>query len=237
MEFEHTAPIWRDFPELVAGGVYVEGIDDQVDVDELLADLHREARAALAITPEGQRPEIQAWRRTFARMGLKPTQYRCAAESLLRRFRKEDALPRIHPLVDLLNAFSLAYALPIAVFDLDRVDDRLEVRYADGDETYLTFAGAEERPHPGEVIFADAARHAHARRWTHRQSARSSITERTVRVLIMIEAVHESAAADVPLVVDQLIDRLGQLWLSTPQSAVLTAAHPRLTVCRGAIRR
>ena len=122
MEFQHAASIWRDFPELVAGGMYVEGIDDQVVVDGLVAELQREARAALAITPEGQRPEIQAWRRTFARMGLKPTQYRCAAESLLRRFRKEDTLPRIHPLVDLLNAFSLAYALPIAVFDRDRVE-------------------------------------------------------------------------------------------------------------------
>ncbi len=228
MEFQHAAPIWRDFPELVAGGVYVERIDDRAAVDGLVDELQGEARAALAITPEGQRPEIQAWRRTFARMGLKPTQYRCAAESLLRRFRKEDTLPRIHPLVDLLNAFSLAYALPIAVFDADRIDDRLEVRYADGDESYLTNALAEEHPHPGEVIFADAGRHAHARRWTHRQSARSTITDRTARVLIMIEGVHESAAVDVPLVVDRLLDRLRGLWPVAPQAAVLTAARPRL---------
>jgi DNA/RNA-binding domain of Phe-tRNA-synthetase-like protein len=228
MEFQHTASIWRDFPELVAGGVHVEGVDDQVDVDALLADLHAEARARLAVAPEGQPPEIQAWRRIFARMGLKPTQYRCAAESLLRRFRKEDTLPRIHPLVDLLNAFSIAHALPIAVFDLDLVDDRLEVRYADGDETYLTFGGAEEHPHPGEVIFADAAGHAHARRWTHRQSARSSITERTSRVLIMIEAVHETAGADVPLIVDRLVDRLGDVWGVVPRSTVLTATQPRI---------
>jgi DNA/RNA-binding domain of Phe-tRNA-synthetase-like protein len=48
-------------------------------------------------------------------MGLKPTQYRCAAESLLRRYRKERFLPRIHPLVDLCNAISLAFAIPVAV--------------------------------------------------------------------------------------------------------------------------
>jgi DNA/RNA-binding domain of Phe-tRNA-synthetase-like protein len=39
---------------------------------------------------------------------MKPTQYRCASEALLRRFRKEGALPRIHPLRDLCNAVSLA---------------------------------------------------------------------------------------------------------------------------------
>jgi DNA/RNA-binding domain of Phe-tRNA-synthetase-like protein len=37
-------------------------------------------------------------------MGLKPTQYRCAPEALLRRLRKEGTLPPLHPLVDLCNA-------------------------------------------------------------------------------------------------------------------------------------
>ena len=67
-------------------------------------------------------------------MGLKPTQYRCAAESLLRRFRKEGALPRLHPLVDLCNAVSLAFAIPVAVLDVAEIAWPLEVRYADGDE-------------------------------------------------------------------------------------------------------
>jgi DNA/RNA-binding domain of Phe-tRNA-synthetase-like protein len=38
-------------------------------------------------------PEIRAWRRAFTRMGFKPTQYRYASEALLRRFRKDGALP------------------------------------------------------------------------------------------------------------------------------------------------
>ena len=57
-------------------------------------------------------------------MGLKPTQYRCAAESLLRRFRKEGSLPRLHPLVDLCNAVSLAFAVPVAVLDAGRIAGR-----------------------------------------------------------------------------------------------------------------
>ena len=76
-------------------------------------------------------PEIQAWRRAFAAMGLKPTQYRCAAESLLRRFRKEGSLPRLHPLVDLCNAVSLAFAIPVAVLDVAEIAWPLEVRYAE----------------------------------------------------------------------------------------------------------
>ena len=68
-------------------------------------------------------------------MGLKPTQYRCAAESLLRRFRTQgSSLPRLHPLVDLGNAVSLAFAVPVAVLDAEQVAWPLEVRYASGHE-------------------------------------------------------------------------------------------------------
>src|SRR5262249_47895012 len=79
-------------------------------------------------------PEIQAWRRAFTTMGLKPTQYRCASESLLRRLRKEGSLPPLHPLVDLCNAISLAFAIPVAVFDASQITGDLCVRYADGAE-------------------------------------------------------------------------------------------------------
>ena len=48
--------------------------------------------------------------------------------------------------------------------DLARISGHLEVRYAVGDEGYLTFSGTTEQPEPNEVIFADAAGRAHARR-------------------------------------------------------------------------
>ena len=139
MYFQHAADIWRDFPSLVPGVLYAEGITGGAVAgpDHLTAI----AGARLADGPESEFPEIQAWRRAFARMGLKPTQYRCAAESLLRRFRKEGSLPRLHPLVDLCNAASLAFAVPVAVFDTAKVAWPLEVRYAAGDEDYMTFGG------------------------------------------------------------------------------------------------
>jgi len=153
MHFQHSAGLWRDFPALVPGVLYAEGItaDAAVSTDRFEAI----AKARLADRQESEFPEIQAWRRAFATMGLKPTQYRCAAESLLRRFRKEGSLPRLHPLVDLCNAVSLAFAVPVAVFDAAQVTWPLEVRYAAGDEDYLTFSGDTEHPAAGEVIFAD----------------------------------------------------------------------------------
>ncbi|MEI2774710.1 MAG: phenylalanine--tRNA ligase beta subunit-related protein [Tetrasphaera sp.] len=90
-----------------------------------------------------------AWRRVFAAMRLKPTQYRCAAEQLLRRLRLDGALPSIHPLVDLGNATSAARSLPIAVLDLDQVVGEIVVRPASGMESYVTFGGEVEHPLAG----------------------------------------------------------------------------------------
>jgi DNA/RNA-binding domain of Phe-tRNA-synthetase-like protein/SAM-dependent methyltransferase len=227
MDFGHAAQIWTDFPELAAGVVLADGITAEADVREPVARYWARAEKRLAGTSEAGLPEIQAWRRAFTRMGLKPTQYRCAAESLLRRFRADHALPPIHPLVDLCNAVSLAYAIPIAVFDIGQVSWPLEVRYADGTESYQAFSGQTEQPRPGEVIFADAAGHAHARRWSHRQSARSAVSPATTGVLIVAEAMHESAAADVADLMVTLTAEIQALWPGSPVAEQLSLARPR----------
>jgi len=228
--FQHDAALWRDFPGLVPGVLYAGGIT--ADAAPGTDHLTTVAKARLAEGPESEFPEIQAWRRAFARMGLKPTQYRCAAESLLRRFRTQGSLPRLHPLVDLGNAVSLAFAVPVAVFDADRVAWPLEVRYASGHEDYLTFGGEVEHPAPGEVIFADQAGQAHARRWTNRQSGRSAVSPATSTVLIVAEAQHEGAATTIPELIETLAAGIAKTWTATPQTAVLTSADPRFTPAR-----
>lgn len=226
MRFRHSREIRSTFPELVCGVLHTAGISSDVDVEPLLARYADAAGARLAEGPESGFPEIQAWRRAFATMGLPPTRYRCAAESLLRRYRREGALPRLHPLVDLGNAVSLGYAIPVAVLDVTRIGGDLEVRHAKGDETYLTLDGAEEHPDPDEVIFADAAGRAHSRRWTHRQSGWSAVREGTREVLIVVEAMHGSADGDVPRLLAELESALAAVWSAPARTAVLTAAAP-----------
>jgi DNA/RNA-binding domain of Phe-tRNA-synthetase-like protein len=229
MYFHHSKEIWQDYPWLSAGVLHADGITANASFDKQIAEFHAVADTRLAQQPEGQFPEIQAWRRTFTAMGLKSTQYRCAAESLLRRYRKDGSLPAIHPLVDLCNAVSLAYAVPIAVFDIAQVADSLQVRYATGDETYLTFSGVVETPEAGEVVFVDAARRAHARRWTNRQSAYSSVSPATASVLIVAEAMHDGAGAAVLELLAALADALGAGAQANLTSASLTASAPRFS--------
>ncbi|WP_342663761.1 B3/B4 domain-containing protein [Ottowia thiooxydans] len=172
------------------------------------------AKQRIALTTESDLPEIRAWRRAFSKMGLKPTQYRCAAEALLRRLRKEGDLPSVHPLVDLCNAASAAYAIPIAAIDLNRISGKLHVRPAVGNEAYETFSGDIERPDAGEIIFADDSNRVHARRWANRQSGYSAVKDQTTDALIVIEAMHETAEADVTQLSTTLRTTISELWPS-----------------------
>jgi len=229
MDFQHSGEIWRDFPELVPGVVFADGITHDVAADDRLARFTAVARSRLAGVTESELPEIRAWRHAFTRMGLKPTQYRCASEALLRRLRKEGALPPLHPLVDLCNAASAAFAIPVAVFDVSKITGRLEVRYAAGDEDYLTFSGQTEHPSAHEVIFADQAGQVHARRWTNRQSGLSAVRTSTASALIVAEALHDSASSDVPELIAVLAEELNAIWSITPEAAVLSQCVPRFT--------
>jgi DNA/RNA-binding domain of Phe-tRNA-synthetase-like protein len=228
VHIQHAPDIWREFPQLVAGVAVCRGVGADAGVADAVARFEGVGRSRLADAGSpAELPEVAAWRRAFSQMGLKPTQYRCASEALLRRLGKEGDLPRLHPLIDLCNAVSVAYAIPVAVFDSDRIAGHVEVRHARGDEEYRTFGGDTEHPHPGEVIFADAGDQVHARRWCNRQSGYSAVGAGTTTAVIVAEAMHASAATDVPDLIAAVGRELAAAWSVTPETALLSEPSPR----------
>jgi DNA/RNA-binding domain of Phe-tRNA-synthetase-like protein len=197
MIFSYQPTIGPRFPGLFTGLILVRDIPTQLDFRDALTRLEGCALRSLADGTEAELPAIRAWRAAFSEMRLKPTQYRCASEALLRRLRNEGTLPRLHPVVDICNAASAAHGIPVAAFDLDRIVGNLTVRPATGYETFVTFGGSTEQPDLGEIIFADDADAAHARRWTNRQGATSAVSSKTQTALIVIEGLHSMAEQDV----------------------------------------
>jgi len=229
MAFQHSPQIWEQFPQLSAGVLTLSGIHPNVTVNP--DPYFQQAREQLQqYGTESKIPAISAWRRAYRQMGFKPTKYRSAAEALLRRFKKEDTLPRLHPLVDLCNAISLAYALPVAVYDWAQVDSSLAVRHATGTEEHLAFNGQVENPIPNEIIFADASNHAHARRWTFRQSRQSTIRPESSQILIVSEGLHETASQDIENLISTIAQVVSQLWSAPLTQAMLTVDAPRVEI-------
>ncbi len=73
------------------------------------------------------------------------------------------------------------------------------------------------------------SRHAHARRWTNRQSGLSAVRDETAQVLIVAEALHATAAEDVGRLLAIMHDALEAAWGNPPVSALLRADAPRFS--------
>jgi len=210
--FRYSDEILDAFPTTRGGVIHATGLANSSPQPELVAMYQAEQRLVrdqLADIPLAEVPSLAAWRRTFSAFGVKPTQYRSAAEALLRRLTKQGDIPSISPLVDLANLVSIRYRLPVAVFDQSQVTETTTVRAATGTERF-TDLGADEPspPEPGEVVFVDDAGLVSARRWCWRQSDQSAARATTVEALITTEGQHTDAATDVGAALEDLLGLL-----------------------------
>lgn len=230
--FSYDPALLAVFPAIRAGVVHAGGLVNGPSPVDLLQAFETEQRATIAGiggTPLADLPSLAAWRRVFSRFGVSPTQYRSAAEALLRRLTKGRGLPSINLLVDIANLVSIRYRLPVAVFDQGPIDGATVVRFADGDERFTDLGTRESSPPAaGEVIFVDDAGLVSARRWCWRQSLESAAGPDTTEVLMTIEGHHDGAASAVEAATGDLLGLLERfaapLSLSTAQ---LSPEYPR----------
>ena len=212
--FAYDPAILDRYPGVHAAVIHATGIVNGPSSAQLGAEYAAEQAATLgrsAGVPLAERPSIAAWRRAFTAFGAKPTQYRNAAESLLRRLEKQGDIPSISTLVDLGNLVSIRFALPVAAFDLGRTAGSITVRFATGAEPFTDLGSSESvHPEPGEVVFTDRDGVVCARRWCWRQSAQSATGPDTTEVLFVVEAQHDTASDDVAAAAEALAALLAE---------------------------
>jgi DNA/RNA-binding domain of Phe-tRNA-synthetase-like protein len=233
MTFEYHPDIVARFPNVIGGVILAHGLENGPSPLDLQSEYSAEQQAVIARigkTPLSEIESLAAWRGVFRGFGLDPTQYRNAAEALLRRLTKQGNIPSINRLVDIGNLVSIRYALPVAVFDTHAVHSPITVRFAEGSESFTPLgAPTPEHPEAGEVIFADAVQLVVARRWCWRQSDESAARETTTNAVITVEAHHSSGRADVKAALDDLLNLLRKYAGGSVKAwSILDAANPVL---------
>jgi DNA/RNA-binding domain of Phe-tRNA-synthetase-like protein len=227
-EFRYAPDILARYPSLVGGVILAEGMANGPTPEGLRSAFATEQQATLrriGETPLSQIEALAAWRSAFRGFGVDPTQYRSAAEALLRRMTKKGDIPSINTLVDLGNLVSIRYALPVALFDVRALHEPITVRFADGSERFTPLGeSVVEHPEPGEVVFADETGLVVARRWCWRQSEESAVQAGTTRAVITVEAHHTDGRAAVQAALDDLLDLLHTYSGGSLAPAVLGAA-------------
>jgi DNA/RNA-binding domain of Phe-tRNA-synthetase-like protein len=231
--FAYDDAVVERYPTIRAGVIHATRLTNGPSPPELLEEYRTEQRATserLKATAIADLPQIVAWRRAFTGFGARPTQYRNAAEALLRRLARHGDIPTINTLVDIGNLVSIRYAMPVAVFDQANIaGGSITVRFATGDEHFTDLGSTDVvHPDPGEVIFVDGRGVVSARRWCWRQSAQSATSTTTENALIVVEGHHEYAGRDVE---SALTDLTSLLASHQPQGQielyVLSPTNPR----------
>ncbi|WP_030394359.1 B3/B4 domain-containing protein [Kitasatospora purpeofusca] len=138
-------------------------------------------------------PRIEAWHTAYRSFGTNPRRIRPSVDALGRRLAKKGTLPRINPAVDSYNTVSVRHGLPAGAFDLDRVTGDIDIRHAQGTETFTPLGEPDtvENPKHGEVIYADTT-DVLTRHWNHRDSHRTRVTEDSTHVAFVLETLQST---------------------------------------------
>lgn len=190
MKFEIAKEVFDLLPDAYFGVVAVKGIDNTKNIPELEAELAANisaCEAAFQGIKVKNAEDIQPYREAFKAIGVNPNRYMCSIEALLDRIAKGKGFPHINAVVDMGNAVSIKYRLPIGAHDMTTVAETLDVRPAQEDDIFVPFGSTEEdNPEAGEIVYV-SDHQVRTRRWTWRQSEIGKIQESTTDVLFPID--------------------------------------------------
>ena len=200
-------------PDFVALSLVARGARNGPSDAESAARLAEACRAA-ADSPDWAAAHLDAWREAYRGFGAKPQRTPCSAEALRKRAQRDGGLPPINRMVDLYNALSVRWAVPIGGEDLAAYEGPPRLVRATGDEIFEALSNGEaviEHPDPGEVVWRDD-RGVTCRRWNWRQGRRTRLDERTTRAFFVFDRLEGLAVEDLHRAADDLSGLLRERW-------------------------
>lgn len=175
--------------------------------------LQRACQALAADEPAWAQAHLEAWGEVFRRFGAKPQRTPCSALALRKRVLRDGSLPNIDPVVDLYNAVSLRFAIPVGGENLAAYAGAPRLVVADGSEVFDTMkegVPAHESPEAGEVIWRDDAG-VTCRRWNWRQGVRTRLDAEAQRMWFILESLPEMPLEALQAAGDSLVDGLQRM--------------------------
>ncbi|WP_328766532.1 B3/B4 domain-containing protein [Streptomyces sp. NBC_00286] len=231
--FRITPTVADAFPDTLIALVIASGLrgrEPWPHTTAALEDLEQQLAEGTWQPAEETDPRIEAWHTAYRSFGTNPRRIRPSVDALGRRLAKKGSLPRINPPVDSYNAVSVRHGLPAGAFDLDHVTGDVDIRYADGTESFTPLGEPDtvENPKPGEIIYADTTG-VLTRHWNHRDAHRTRVTEDSTHVAFVLETLHATRDGDLLKLAAEELQAL--LAPHATQTAVhhLSPAQPQAT--------
>lgn len=172
-------------------------INAETGKSELLAA----CEAVLAGEPQWADAHLAAWAEVFQSFGAKAKRTPCSAEALRKRVLRDGSLPPLDPIVDLYNAVSLRFAIPVGGENISAYQGEPRLVIAKGDESFDTMKQGDpvtETASPGEVIWCDDTGIT-CRRWNWRQGIRTRLSIEAQHMWFILESLPEMPAEQLDL--------------------------------------
>ncbi len=190
MQFIVEEKVFETLPEACFGVVVARGVLNSADnsaIKILLEKAIESTCSKFAAVKPKEHPDMAPYREAFQKMGINPNKFPSSIEALTTRIAKGGSLPDINPAVNLVNAISLQYTLPMGAHDLDTTDGNIEVRFSRDGDKFTPFGENEpEILEAGELVYA-AGSSIKTRKWIWRQSDLGKVTAASKNIFFPID--------------------------------------------------
>lgn len=231
MKFVVEKEIFEKLPTACFGVVVARGIDNAKaypEIDRMLDESIAGAAGRFEGKKVKEEADILPYRAAFTALGINPNKYMCSIEALFTRIAKGKGMPHINPIVDLGNAVSLKYTLPMGAHDIAPGAEDICVRLAREGDTFLPFGGTEEEsPDAGEVVYAVGSQ-VRTRRWTWRQSEHGKIGADSSYIFFPIDGFTDFNKEAVLAAQQELLALVKELFGCEAVAGYVDADHPEM---------
>lgn len=230
---------WDVLPHAAIGIMVARGMktaaevtaEDAAAIARILNDANAAADRHLESSTISENQVVRVWREAYQQFKTKKGA-RCSIENLLKRVLKGNPVGSITPAVDIYNAISLKYALPVGGEDIDTFEG--DVRLGQDFEGGMAFRpigeNADDPTLPGEVCYYDD-KGAICRCWNWRDGERTALSDESRDAFLVIECVDPKRLDDLEAALDefaQLMERYLGAAVSTRE--IITRENPEVTI-------
>lgn len=229
MKIEMDARVAEQYDNVQVGVLIIKQTTNEYkgneeQLDQLLAEQEQKIIDDFQGTQVQEKEEIKVWRNVYRQFGAKASKFHCSIENLIRMIisdNNEHHIRRINPIVDIYNAISLKYRLPVGGDNLDAISEYIKLTIADGTESFYVLHGSEaELVKENEVIYRDS-QEVLCRRWNWRECEKTKISEDTKNICLFVEQVGLLQEEEVMVILKDMASLISKYCGGTFEMTVL----------------
>lgn len=215
MKFIVSKEVFEKLDNVCFGVVVAKGIDNTKNYDEInnmLKSIIEEDETKFGDKKVKELEEVSYYREAFKSLGINPNKFMGSIEAMLTRVSKGKGLPSINPIVDIGNAISLKYILPLGAHDIDTLDGDINVRFSKQGDVFIPLGCEDiENLDDGELIYS-AGDKVRTRRWIWRQSEQGKIAKESKNIFFPIDGFSDVNHSNVIKARDELASLLEKIF-------------------------